>query len=464
MEDAVNNPSNINPVALLFLLAMGYFILSGRRQVAVKALLAMAAFLPLAQQVVIMGLHFSFLRILILVGLCRVLSRGEARQFQWQSQDKLFLGWALVGLFFGILRSPTAELFGTAYNCIGIYFLIRCLTREAAEVVEHLRFLAFAVIVIAAAMAVELATHRNPFFVFGGVPEFVVERDGRFRCQGPFRVCILAGTFAATLFPLLLGVWRKGGRDKKLALFGIAACAFSTCAAASSGALITCVIAIIGSVLWPLRNHMRWIRRGIVVTIVGLAVVMNAPVWFLIAKLSDLLGGTGWYRSNLIQQAIYHFNEWWLIGSSYTANWSSGQPLPGDPNNVDITNEYIAEGLQGGLLRLGLFLAIIVSCFKKVGRAVHAERTDSHTAKLWWAIGVCLSAHCAAFISISYFDQIQVFWFWLWAVIAVLPLKPVPVAVLDENPLPEQDSQTAQVVAAKSKSPIGESEEELRPA
>ena len=100
MEDAVNNPSNINPVALLFLLAMGYFILSGRRQVAVKALLAMAAFLPLAQQVVIVGLHFSFLRILILVGLCRVLSRGETRQFQWQSLDKLFLGWAVGGTVF----------------------------------------------------------------------------------------------------------------------------------------------------------------------------------------------------------------------------------------------------------------------------------------------------------------------------------------------------------------------------
>ena len=464
MEDAVNNPSNINPVALLFLLAMGYFILSGRRQVAVKAFLAMAAFLPLSQQMVVMGLHFTFLRILILVGLCRVLSRGEAREFQWQSQDKLFLVWALVGLIFGILRSPTAEIFGTAYNCIGVYFLIRCLTKDAAEVVEHLRFLAFAVIVIAVAMSWELVTHRNPFFVFGGVPEYVVERDGRFRCQGPFRVCILAGTFAATLFPLLLGLWRKGGRDKKLALLGMAGCAFSTCAAASSGALITCIIAIIGSALWPLRDHMRWIRRGLVVTIVGLALVMNAPVWFLIAKLSDLLGGTGWYRSNLIQQAIYHFNEWWLIGSSYTANWASGQPLVGDPNNVDITNEYIAEGLQGGLLRLGLFLAIIVTCFKKVGRAVRAEQADSHTAMLWWALGVSLCSHCAAFISISYFDQIQVFWFWLWAVIAVLPLRPVPVAVLQENPLPEQDPQTVPAAAAKSTTSIDGQTEELHPA
>jgi hypothetical protein len=463
MEDSVNSSNNINPIALLFLLAMGYFILTGRRQAAVKALLAIAAFLPLSQQVVIMGLHFSFLRILILVGLCRVLSRGEARELQWQSLDKLFLAWVLVGLICGVLRSPKAEEFGEAYNCIGVYFLIRCLTREPAEVIEHLRFLALAAIVIAIAMAWELATHRNPFFVFGGVPEFVVERDGRFRCQGPFRVCILAGTFAATLFPLLLGLWRKGRHDKKLALLGLAGCIFSTGAAASSGALITCVIAIIGFALWPLRWHMRWIRRGIVVAILGLALVMNAPVWFLVAKMSDLLGGTGWYRSNLIQQAIYHFNEWWLIGSSYTANWPCGMPLPGDPNNVDITNEYIAEGLQGGLLRLGLFLAIIVTCFRKVGRAVRGE-TNSHEAVLWWAVGVSLSAHCAAFISISYFDQIQVFWFWLWAVIAVLPLKPVLVSAVAENPLRDEGFPTAQTATANTKTSIGGQAEELHPA
>ena len=41
---------------------------------------------------------------------------------------------------------------------------------------------------------------------------------------------------------------------------------------------------------------------------------------------------------------------------------------------------------------------------------------------LIWALGVCLASHCAAFISVSYFDQIQVFWFWLLAVIAGVPV------------------------------------------
>jgi len=64
-----------------------------------------------------------------------------------------------------------------------------------------------------------------------------------------------------------------------------------------------------------------------------------------------------------------------------------------------------------------------------------------------------LASHCAAFISISYFDQIQVFWFWLWAVIAILPT--VPAIALNENSLSEQELQAAPAAVAKGETPIG---------
>lgn len=54
---------------------------------------------------------------------------------------------------------------------------------------------------------------------------------------------------------------------------------------------------------------------------------------------------------------------------------------------------------------------------------------------LLWAFGVCLAAHCAAFISVSYFDQIQVFWFWLLAVIATVPMWAVQKS--DEDLIPQ---------------------------
>jgi hypothetical protein len=44
---------------------------------------------------------------------------------------------------------------------------------------------------------------------------------------------------------------------------------------------------------------------------------------------------------------------------------------------------------------------------------------------LYWSIGVCLATHCVSYMSVSYFDQMVVFWYWLLAVIAALSLVPV---------------------------------------
>ena len=92
-----------------------------------------------------------------------------------------------------------------------------------------------------------------------------MERDGRFRAEGPFLQPILAGTFGATLFPLLVGLWRNGGRGKWLMLGGIAGSLIITIASASSGPLLTFVAAVIGFSLWRMRERMYLFRRSIVV-------------------------------------------------------------------------------------------------------------------------------------------------------------------------------------------------------
>jgi hypothetical protein len=436
METLAQDSSNVNPLALLFLLAMSIVMLRGPGRAAVNAILAIAAFLPLGQQVVLGGLHFTFFRILMLIGWARLLIKGETRGAKLNRFDKLFMWWALIGFGCSLLRRPDAwagaECLGALYNDLGVYFLFRFLIKEPGDLIAQLRFLALVAVIVGLAMAWERITHKNPFYVFGGVPEFVGEREGRFRCQGPFRHPILAGTFAATLFPLMVGLSLQAGQKRWLAFAGIIGTAFGTLVAASSGALLTFVTAAIGFALWPMRYRMHLIRRGIVVLILGLALMMKAPVWYLIARVSELLGGTGWHRSYLIDQALNHFGEWWLIGSSYTAHWGpSGQVLAVDLNNMDITNHYVAQGLHGGALELGLFIAMIVTGFKAIGRALRPGDDVLMDQKLMWAFGVCLTCNCTALISICYFDQSEVFWLWLLAVLATLSTGDKHVRVLD---------------------------------
>jgi hypothetical protein len=466
MEDSVQDSSNINPIALLFLLAMGMVVLQGRRQMAVCAMLATAAFLPLGQQVVLFGLHFTFFRILILVGLARLLTSGETRGVRFNRLDKLVMAWALVVFVCNFLRKPEAwagaSCLGALYSNLGAYFLFRFFIRDPDDIVVHLRFLAVAAMIIGVEMACEVITHKNLFHVFGGVPEFVDERDGRLRCQGPFEHPILAGTFAATLFPLMAGLWLQGGPKKWLALPGIISSAFCTFVAASSGALLTCLAAMIGLGLWSMRNRMNLFRRGAVVLIIILSLIMKAPVWYLIAKVSDVFGGTGWFRSYLIDQAVGHFGQWWLIGTSHTANWApSGLVLAADPDNMDITNHYIAQGINGGVLGLGLFIAMIVTGFKVIGRAWRDGDVLLLEPKLLWTLGVCLACHCTAFISISYFDQMQVFWIWLLAVFSALLTREKETTVLGPALQPVEDvHETNTLIGTVSKeavSPSGKS-------
>jgi hypothetical protein len=414
----------LNPLALSVLMVMSGVILCATPKSAVKAMLVTAAFVPLGQEIIFFGLHLYFVRILILAGFCRLIVRGEAATFKWVPLDKLLVAWSLVGMVCGILRGPSAETFGAVYDSIGVYFIIRVLTSDVEGVIEHLRALTYVAIVMAACMLWETITHRNPFHLLGGVPEIASERYGRFRAQGPFRHSILAGTFGATLFPLLVGYRLQQDKARWLVLMGVIACAVITVTSASSGPLMCFVVSCVGICLWRIRERMRWIRRGGLLMILVLALVMNAPIWYLIGRLSDVTGGTGWYRSYLIDQAIRHFGQWWLIGTSRTANWAFSDIMLVNADNMDITNHYIIQAIHGGILMLCLFIAMIVVGFRTIGWTIRSRVNLPFHEQLVWAFGVALMSHCMAFISVSYFDQMTVFWFWLLAVIATLSSRP----------------------------------------
>lgn len=411
---------------LAFLVFMAVLTLRLSREYAPIPMLITVCYMPLGQQFVIAGLNLELFRILLLIGWIRVISRGELRDLVLTTMDKLFLWWAAATLVLGTLADPTFQRFinrgGQTYNALGTYFLFRCWVRDSDDLVRAVKVMAVLVVPLALSMLVEKSTSHNIFSMFGGVPEITFAREGKLRCQGAFRHPILAGAYGATMFPLFVGLWFMGKDYRRPAIAGILSSLVVTVAAASSGALLAAMAATGGLALWLLRLHMRWIRRGTVFVVIALAVVMKAPVWYIFARLSEVAGGTGWYRSYIIDAALAHFSEWWLVGSTYTAHWApGGEVMPGDPNNMDIINNYVAEGLGGGVVKLGLFIAMIAVGFKAVGRWMHREEwLPPAQGRLVWSMGVCLFAHCICFFSVSYFDQIIVMWYWVLANLAML--------------------------------------------
>jgi hypothetical protein len=292
--------------------------------------------------------------------------------------------------------------------------MFRYLVRDQDDVIRTLRMFAVAIVPLAGAMILEKTTGRNPFALFGGVPEVTMVREGARRCQGPFAHPILAGTFGATLFALFVGLYWQG-KKRFWPVVAIVCSLVIVVTSASSGPLLTVMFAIVALTLWRWRSQMRTLRYGILGALVSLHLVMKAPVWFLLARVDIVQGSTGYHRAYLIDRAIANFWDWWLVGTKSTWKWADK-----DAHLFDVTNAYILNGANGGLITMILFIAIIALSFKAVGRSVRLGETNVPLAhrKLTWALGAALFAHSVTYISVTYFDQNFVNWYLLLAMIS----------------------------------------------
>ncbi|HWI57982.1 MAG TPA: hypothetical protein VNZ22_12195, partial [Bacillota bacterium] len=182
-------------------------------------------------------------------------------------------------------------------------------------------------------------------------------------------------------------------------------CALIVVGSASSGPLLALFAGLAGLALWRWRTRMAVIRRLAVLGLIGLHLVMKAPVWYLMARI-DLAGGsTGWHRAELVSAALKHLDEWWLIGTDYTRHWIA-YGVGWSQYHVDMTNYYISMGVTGGLLLVGCFVGILIKAFQSLGRGMRTMREVNDPREfILWCVGTCLFAHCVTFLSISYFDQ-----------------------------------------------------------
>lgn len=413
--------TNINALGMAAISIMSFLILTLPRRYAALPILIGISYVTLGQVVNVQGLNFTVMRILILAGWVRILFRRELFEIRLNAIDKTIIAFVITSIIAYILLWKTKDAvvnrLGFAYNVIGLYFLFRFVIRSNDEVLGVVRALAVALLPLAALMLIEKTTGRNVLSVFGGVPEITIIRGGHLRCQGPFAHPIIAGTLGATLLPLFLSLWFQG-RGKLLAFLGFVCSTVLTITSASSGPAMAYLFAVLGMSSWKFRKNMRAVRWGIILSIFLLNIVMKAPVWFVIARLSSLIGGTGDHRSMLIDQAIRHFDEWWLIGTTRTAHWMP-YVLPIEPNMVDITNQFLFVGINGGIIPLVLFVVVIFKCFQAVGQAVRdTEKVSGEMSRFLWCLGVSLFVHVMSFISVSYFDQMIVYWYLLLAIIA----------------------------------------------
>jgi hypothetical protein len=423
----------LHPLVLVLMVLGVLAILLLPRKYVVIPVLANIFLIPLGQQLLIGGFHFFVYRIIVLAASVRILvamfSTPEgAFQGRFDRMDKVFLGWAfcraaaVILLFFqpGALINQA----GFLLDAVGGYFVFRFLIRDEEDILRAIRMFAAIAIVISACMLYEKFTLVNVFGLLGGTRVTPETRGGAVRALGPFQHQLLAGCFGATLVPLFFLLW-KTGKSTLLAIAGAIGATIMVITSASSTPLLAWAAAIGAICLWPLRKRMRLLRWGIVVVLIGLQLVMHAPVWFLI-KRADVIGGSsGYHRAMLVNNFFVHFRDWWLLGTKENAGWGFDM--------WDMSNQYVIEGQTGGLLAFILFIAIICIAFSRIGRARKAVESDRQKEWYFWLLGCGIFAHVVAYFGISYFDQTRFAWY---AILAIISAATAPVLVKAPVPFP----------------------------
>ncbi len=422
----------MNPFILVLFVVLAGLLWSVPRKWALAPFLAGCCFTTIGQGIELGPLTLPVFRMLMLIGIIRVLVKGERVTGGINLVDKLMMAWAgwyFFASFFHNSQLDAGPVYasGFIYNTLGFYFLVRVWCGDMEDMTGVIKILALLLAPIAIEMVSEKMTARNLFSIFGGVPEAVLLREGRLRAQGPFLHPILAGTVGATCVPLFVGIFK---RHRIHALIGMTAGVVMAFTCASSGPILSLMAAVFGLMVWKVRHLTGMMRMGAVAAYILLIFLMERPPYYLISKI-DLSGGsTGWHRSFLIETTISHFSEWWLFGTDFTRHWMPLQGTAMSPTHTDITNYYIGIGVGGGFPAMALIIIVFGVSFAWVGK-LHNALIETQPGRVFmiWCFGAALFSHSVTGISVAYFDQSVVF---LWLNVAAISSM-YSVVLLEKN-------------------------------
>jgi hypothetical protein len=410
----------MNIYSIVFLVLDSILLLFLARRWAPIPLLIGACYITRDQLIFIGSISFTVLRVLLLVGFIRVIIRAECFKLHMNRMDKLMLLWACWAIISSCFHNNPSEAiinrFGIIYDALGIYFLIRIFCQSIDDIINLSFLISIILLPVAIEMIYESFTINNLFSHLWGGIETPSIRMGRVRASGPFAHAILAGTVGAVCIPLMVGIWQ---RHRKAAITGIISCATIIICSVSSGPILSAIAGIGALLAWRYQPTMRFILPVVVIGYVAIDLVTSDPAYYYILSRLDITGGsTGWHRAALIKSAIEHLPEWWLIGTDYTRHWMP-TGVSWSLKHTDITNQYIQQGVYGGLPLMFLFIAILYIGFYFVGKRVEqVDDLGTESRFMFWTLGSCLFTHVVTFISVSYFDQSSMFIYLTLAAIA----------------------------------------------
>lgn len=403
----------MNAVSAIVLIVLLLAVCFCPRRWALVAVMAGVFFLTQGHSLSVIGLKLYPVRFLEAAAFGRVVLR---RELVWTRLNRI--DWSLLLLYnyaalVWILRSSqnAPQQFASAVDPALCYLALRALIGSLDDVRWFLSAFVGLLVLFTALVLLERLNGRSAFTLVGHIPELLF-RNGRARSEGSFRHAILLGSVAASFLSLYIGLWLKD-RRRVVAWMGAGACLTLVILTNSGGPVVSTAAVLLGWSLWFLRDRLYLVRRGVLALLLLLLVFMKAPIWYLPYKISGVIGGGGFHRGILMDQAWQNLDKWWLSGMeiTQTADWL---PYTHDLlGGADVTNQYLAFGIRAGLPAVTLIVTVLSLAFRAVGRALRAvSSAEEGRAEplLIWGLGNALFAHVVSWWNVAYFDQSNIVW------------------------------------------------------
>ena len=340
---------------------------------------------------------------------------GIRRKFTWNRLDTLVtLSMVVyVGAYLITQVNPIAQTLegrgGFLMDTWCGYLATRFIVTDRTKLISIIKCISIALVPLAILGMIESVTGWQPFAALwqyspwfrGG--RFVSEgRFGLARAVGPFSHAILFGGVFAMFLPLIYYLRYEKGEWRSLTYVLLGIASLGALSSMSSGPWVMVIVVVFCLIM---ERHKQWAKplfMLLVFSCISIGIASNRPFYHVIASWANPLGGAGWHRAKLIDLAIEHFSEWWLVGyGDKDPGWGPQLGM----GRSDITNEYILNGVRYGILGVIALCAVLAKSFRSL---ISTYRRMTHPAmkSLCWAFGSLLFSVAVAWMSVSFFGQL----------------------------------------------------------
>lgn len=362
-------------------------------------------------------IDFTVRRVVIMALLVRAVADARlVGRFRWLWPDKAILVYFALQIFAGAMNgAPLGRVLenraGAAFDMVLPYFVTRLIITEKRQYVTLLKGILVLAAPVALAGLYQSMTGRNiagvfeQYYAWSEGKQFTpISRLGFYRANVTFSHSIMFGLFFSMFGPVCLGLLKQGRKHKNLYIAGLLMMGVGIFSSMSSGPLLGVVAALGFMSLYRYRGYWRQILVATAVIICLIEIASNRHFHHVVGRFT-LSGETAWYRSRLIDVALFEggMSGHWVVGFPYGMDPGWCYKIDGR-NHTDIVNEYISVLYQFGLVGLIPFLVLLVGAIVKLIESLKSCVTEPDRW-LVWCLMSALFGTLMAVNSVSLFDQ-----------------------------------------------------------